>query len=200
MYCHGADLLIQDCEIHHFTGFGIHPHRGSAVKPTGVRLIGNRIHTGVVTGEPSPGHVGLGLCNGVLAYDNLIYDIYPGNNENSVAIAAGVINAQVYFTTSVNCRRGMDLNGSSNPASNIVRNLLGYLNTSGEGFQNGTPTNSNNSFGVNPQFANLAGKDFHLTGGSPVNIRTGGVAVAGITTDLDGVAWANPPSMGCYQV
>ena len=49
---------------------------------------------------------------------------------------------------------------------------------------------------VDPLFVNPT-NDFHLTVGSPC-LHTG-IAITGITTDLDGKTRADPPSRGCYE-
>jgi uncharacterized repeat protein (TIGR02059 family) len=41
------------------------------------------------------------------------------------------------------------------------------------------------------------GTDFHLQAGSPG--KGAGIAISGITKDIDGVAFSNPPDIGCYQ-
>jgi hypothetical protein len=41
------------------------------------------------------------------------------------------------------------------------------------------------------------GTDFHLKTGSPA--IGAGVTIAGITKDIDGVTYSNPPDIGCYQ-
>jgi hypothetical protein len=48
----------------------------------------------------------------------------------------------------------------------------------------------------NPMFKSL-GTDFHLQSGSPVIKK--GVAISGVTKDLEGKSFGSPPDMGCYQ-
>lgn len=200
-YTQGCELLIQGCNIHHFLGFGIHPHRGSGPSPFGMRFIGNDIHDAVQTNEANPGHVGIGSNGGALIYNNTIWKMTTPNNENALGIALGGIagNMECYFNTIVQCGRFIE-NGF---ASNILRNNLGWQNVNNETIHNVAPSPgnaSNNMPGTtNPQFANQAAGNLHLTGATPASIRTGGVAVAGITTDKDGVVRANPPSIGAYQ-
>jgi hypothetical protein len=47
-----------------------------------------------------------------------------------------------------------------------------------------------------PLFVNYA-SDWHLQAGSPAIGK--GISVAGLTKDLDGVTYRNPPDIGCYQ-
>ena len=56
---------------------------------------------------------------------------------------------------------------------------------------------SNNLLGVDPAFADAANGDYHLTATSPA--IGAGATYAGIGVDLDNVAFANPPAVGCYE-
>ncbi|MBQ6925876.1 MAG: chitobiase/beta-hexosaminidase C-terminal domain-containing protein [Kiritimatiellae bacterium] len=56
---------------------------------------------------------------------------------------------------------------------------------------------SNNLVGGDPRFAGAPDNDYHLaTGSTAINA---GVAYEGIGDDLDGAAFASPPSIGCYE-
>ena len=74
-------------------------------------------------------------------------------------------------------------------------------NAAGSGDANvaGTPASasSNNLLGGNPVFADAANGDCHLAAGSPA--IGAGTAYEGIGDDLDGVPFATPPSIGCYE-
>ena len=54
-----------------------------------------------------------------------------------------------------------------------------------------------NSLTGDPKFANAAAGDYTLAADSPA--VAAGTAYSGIGTDLAGVVFADPPSMGCYQ-
>ena len=56
---------------------------------------------------------------------------------------------------------------------------------------------SNNLLGGDPRFVASGNSDYHLASGSPA--INAGTAWAGIGDDLDGVAFAAPPSIGCYE-
>ena len=52
-------------------------------------------------------------------------------------------------------------------------------------------------FSGNPAFSNVANGDYRLSAGSPA-IGTG-TTYAGLDVDLDNVAFADPPAVGCYE-
>ena len=56
---------------------------------------------------------------------------------------------------------------------------------------------SNNLLGGTPWFVNAAGHDYHL--GPRSSAIGAGTAWEGIDKDLDGAAFASPPSIGCYE-
>ncbi len=56
---------------------------------------------------------------------------------------------------------------------------------------------SNNLLGGDPRFVASGNSDYHLASGSPA--INAGTAWAGIGDDLDGVAFAATPSIGCYE-
>lgn len=203
-YAFGSELLVQNCIIWDFTGVGLHIFRNASAKGTGIRLVGNTIHSARTTGEPSPGHAGIvDEQDGTLTYNNVIYNMHAtGDGSNAVGIGISGINAQCHFNTIVNSDKMLDGFGSG--SGNVCRNNLGWQNTTTESIANqGTISQSNNSFGTtNPQFVNIAGGNFHLTPSTPPSIQTGGIAITSptaITTDKDGVPRPNPPSIGAYQ-
>ena len=72
-------------------------------------------------------------------------------------------------------------------SNNELRNNIAYNNTGSPflDFGSGT-TESNNLFGVDPQFVNPSGNDFKLKADS--RAVDAGVSVSAVTTDLAGVA------------
>lgn len=57
-------------------------------------------------------------------------------------------------------------------------------------------TGAKSLFG-SPAFVDAANHDYRLSAASPA--VGAGVTYEGIGTDLDGAAFANPPSIGCYE-
>lgn len=56
---------------------------------------------------------------------------------------------------------------------------------------------ANNFIDVDPLFVDAAGNDYHLSMAS--GAIDAGTIIEGLGDDLDGVAFASPPSVGCYQ-
>ena len=88
-----------------------------------------------------------------------------------------------------------------NTANMKLVNCIVSGNTVGSDEDNvvGTPasSSSNNLVGGDPAFVDAANNDYHLSANSPA--IGAGVWYTGIDVDLDGVAFLDPPSMGCYQ-
>ena len=78
--------------------------------------------------------------------------------------------------------------------------VSGNAADSGDANVSGTiaAASSNNLLGGDPAFADATNHDYHLAAGSPA--AGAGTAYEGIGEDLDGVAFATPPSLGCYEL
>ena len=128
--------------------------------------------------------------DGNIAYNNLIW-----NNSGGILVDYGASNTGVYGNTIY----ANNANGATAPgirlgynvgASNAtIRDNIIFGNTAGDiTIQSATNTVADhNTLGTtDPKFGNTAGFDFHLQVVSPA--IGAGVAVAGVTTDFDGVA------------
>jgi Concanavalin A-like lectin/glucanases superfamily len=102
---------------------------------------------------------------------------------------------QLYNNTIVTSGGFCIYNGSSNTT---IRNNICYNNGSDGITNDGSMTQSNNSFGTNPQFVNFGARDLHLTSSTPTSILGAGQNLSGIfTTDIDGAT--RPPS-GAWDI
>lgn len=203
LYIQGSNTLVQGCTVHDITGTGIYVF-GNGYQPQTVRVIANTVHSSRPTGEPSPGHVGIGgNATGAHIYNNDIYNIAAtGDGTSAIGISLDT-NAQCYYNTIVSCDRFIEVKQTGA----VARNNLGWQNATTQGFFGAqTPTQSNNVLGTtNPLFTDQSIGDFTLTSNTPSSIRTGGIVVNGpspipsILTDKDGVSRPNPPSVGAHQ-
>lgn len=91
-------------------------------------------------------------------------------------VGCSLLNSIVYYNTS------MDANANYDPNSSLRYSSTTPLPASGAG-----------NISSEPQLASSS----HLSAGSPC--RGGGLAGSALGMDIDGEAWANPPSIGCDE-
>lgn len=124
-------------------------------------------------------------------YNNIV----ESNAGHGIWLYSGSVDAGIYFNT-VYGNTNTCIHGESSSGA-IARNNICFGNGSDSIDESGgSITDSNNLF-TDPTFVSAAGGNFHLTMGSTA--IGAGVAVGGITTDLDGVTRTNPPDIGAYQ-
>ena len=164
-----------------------------------------------------------GSSGTVEAYNNVIYHAGIGGGSNDADYACILSNPsagnnQIYNNTLYNCGSGgtpnlgqgcYDAGGSGS----VLRNNICYQVNNQPYLANSNVSGSNNVFyggsgsipsGLtgtltsNPQLANPAGADFHLSSStSPPNHA--GTAIAGLAYDHDGLLRSSPPSIGAYE-
>ena len=135
-----------------------------------------------------------------LIYGNSV----PNGNGGGIAVLMGNPNVTIRNTTIAGNFAGSKGGGLSDETYTHTVKLVNCIvsaNTAGssEPDVNGTisSSSSNNLIGGTPAFVSAANNDYHLAANSPA--KGAGVAYEGIGTDLDGVSFADPPSIGCYE-
>jgi hypothetical protein len=137
----------------------------------------------------------INILNNTILSNNKSYRGIQGPDEGVVTnvtiknnIVNGFTNYAVYFTS--------QRTGSTIDYLNVENNLFYGNGTNGVGFNAITPTHytNANNLTVNPLF--VGSGDYHLSATSPAIAKGFWV---NLTTDLDNVAWKNPPSIGCYE-
>ena len=152
---------------------------------------------GGIAWRNSSGPVTIDTC---LVYGNSVLN----GNGGGIAVLMGNPTVTVRNTTIAGNSAGAKGGGLSDETYNHTVKLVncivsGNSAVSGEAEVNGTISSgsSNNLLGGAPAFADAADHDYHLSANSPA--KGAGVAYDGIGTDLDGVSFATPPSIGCYE-
>jgi hypothetical protein len=162
-------------------------------------------------------------ASGVQVWDNIVYNIaYSGIRINSsLLIDCKIYNNTIYNTDTGNHSRYGAISNDERLSSNAldVENNIFYPSSGtayasgAQGFDGsfGTVTNNlffggagstlgNNTVTANPNFANAAGDDLHLTSGSPA-IGAGTTAVSAlVVTDYDLKVARAPFAIGAYQL
>ena len=209
IYMPSGNNLVQNCDIHHNRGYGIHNYSAHAYKPNNNTFIGNRIYDNEKSG------IIISQGTGVKFINNLVYNNgtglsngYTGDNRHGIHIDLSVSNALIYNNTVYNHPKNEMMFGPS--ATNITaRNNILYKTTAGEytvrvysGSTGGTITDnliyhSNPSFYIqnqgsatisnningNPLFTNAGAADFTLQSPSSPAIDKG-VTLALVPTDF----------------
>jgi parallel beta-helix repeat protein len=189
VYMKGKDNIIEDCIIERQKGgLGIHLYSQDTASGEVDRniirrnRISNTAQTGILVGGGSDN----------MAYDNIVHDCgEPGGVGIRVAYG-GANNSQVYNNTVYSC--GAFIQILSGAVGTIVRNNIGYQNTTNTVSNGGTGTIQSNNLMANPSFVN-APADFHLQAGSAaINFGTNLSSI--FTTDFDGVT---RPASGAWE-
>ena len=214
-WTHGPGLIVEDgtvswCRIvdNISTGRNVHGGGVNITKGTVDHCIVAFNQAGTYTS--SGGGIGTYNTSGTFVIDTcLVHD-----NTTSVTDSAGkgggicvnmgnptvtIRNTTIAGNSSSGSGGGF-YNGSYGNKVKLVNTLVaGNTADSGADSYDGTLASgsSNNLLGVDPSFVNPSNGDFHLSAGSPA--VGAGISYAGIGVDLDNVAFANPPAVGCYE-
>jgi Right handed beta helix region/Protein of unknown function (DUF1565) len=179
-YDHGiyvaiSNLLIDGCDIHDNTGYGIQIYDSSGGRANNAVIRNNRIHD-----NKGDGNVTLNYGDNILFYNNLVY-----NGLNGVSMMYSVTNTKVYNNTIYNHPSGAGVqvqSGSSGAA--IINNIL-YQDSSGFMNYGASSVTTSNNLTTNPQFVNAGAANFHLQATSPA--IDAGKALTAVPVDFDGL-------------
>ena len=214
-WTHGPGLIVEDgtvswCRIvdNISTGRNVHGGGVNITKGTVDHCIVAFNQAGTYTS--SGGGIGTYNTSGTFVIDTcLVHD-----NTTSVTDSAGkgggicvnmgnptvTIRNTTIAGNSLSGSGGGFYNGSYGNKVKLVNTLVaGNTADSDADSHDGTLASgsSNNLLGGDPRFVASVNSDYHLASGSPA--INAGTAWAGIGDDLDGVAFAATPSIGCYE-
>ena len=120
----------------------------------------------------------------VFIYNNVFYDKNPNASSLSFVAVQGSSVATVknnIFYKSSGSSTELEAGGTTTHDYNLFYNCTGGSEAHGITSQN-------------PNF--VSSSDFHLQPGSPA--IGAGIAIPEVTSDYEGIAYGNPPNMGCY--
>lgn len=180
----GSSCVVENCTVNNNNGYGIAlQHLAGLANNNIIRnnRINNNLFRGILVG---------GNGNDNLVYNNLIYD----NSGDGVVVGGfgqSLRNKVYYNTITRNGGDGIQISGNDG----IVRNNIVYQNGSSISNTSINLASSNNLTELNPLFTSST--DFHVLSGSPA--IAGGIPVAEVTTDFDGVVRGALPTIGAYE-
>jgi hypothetical protein len=180
-YLQGSDILIERCDIHDNSGYGIQIYDGSG-QAAGNVFRRNRIFRNGYN-YPAAGVV-MGTGDNNQGYNNLVYD-----NGGGIQIRNGGTNNAIYNNT-IHGNSGGDSGGPcilNDNSGSIIRNNICSSNASDVIAGGGSATASNNLFG-DPGYVNAGAKNFQLSGTNTAAIDNGTSLSSIFTTDFDGNA------------
>ena len=210
---HGAGAYVLDgtisrCRVWHNNAEGRNVHGG------GVHIEKGTIDHSIVAfnkgGTYTSSGGGIGsynksntiLIDTCLVYGNTTSVADGGGKGGGICLNMGnpdvtIRNTTVSGNSVGNSGGGLYFSGSKVKLVNSI--VSGNTAGSGDVDVSGTLAlgSSNNLVGGSPAFVSAANNDYHLAANSPA--KRAGVAYDGIGADLDGVSFADPPSIGCYE-
>ena len=210
-WLHGAganvlDGTISRCRIwHNHAGY-----TGSNIYGGGVYFEKGTIDHSIVAFNKAGGATAAGGGIGIYGkYNPVVIDkclVYGNSTQNGkgggLGFVSGSPDVTIRNTTVAGNSSGADGGGIYCDSSKLkLVNCIVSGNAAVSGNVDVSATlasgSSHNLVGGTPAFVSAANNDYHLAANSPA--KGAGVAYEGIGTDLDGVSFADPPSIGCYE-
>lgn len=195
VYLAGPDNLIENCDMYNPSGLCLQIYNADGDPANRNIVRNNKMHDLSRTGQPGLAAAMLIAGDDNQVYNNVLYNINAGGIGEGISVYYGARNLLSYNTIYNVPGAGVTL--SSGASNTRTRNTIAFATGNPYSDSGSGNTQSNNLFGPNPLFVNQGASNFHLQSGSPA--RGAGVAIAGITTDKDGVTRGNPPDIGAYQ-
>lgn len=167
IYLGTRSSLIENCDIYDTSAAGIHAYHVNS-SSDGSIIRNNRVHDITRTGNGSQVWGILVVGSGNRVYNNLIYNINAGDvNSGNAGIAVSRSDNEIYNNTIVNNRSG-GIALDENASNTEVRNNIVYGSGGSDFVNRGANTGeSNNLFGVDPQFVGASANNFQLRPSSP---------------------------------
>lgn len=172
IYIQASNNLIEGCEIHHNTGYGVHVYDGST----------SAAHRNIIRRVKSYNNgangILIGSGAGNIAYNNLVYS----NGKAGIQVGFNATDNKVYNNTVyANVDEGIQIRSTS--SSTLVINNIFYSN--GVNINNqGANTTLSNNLTTDPLFVNATGWNFRLKSGSAAVDK--GIALSEVSDDQEG--------------
>lgn len=172
IYIQASNNLIEGCEIHDNTGYGVHVYDGST----------SAAHRNIIRRVKSYNNgangILIGSGTGNLAYNNLVYS----NGKAGIQVGFNATDNKVYNNTVyANVGEGIQIRSTSSNTQ-VINNIF-YSN--GVNINNqGANTTLSNNLTTDPLFVNARGLNFRLRSGSAAVDK--GIALSEVPDDHEG--------------
>jgi len=189
IYLSGSDNLVEKCEIYNNKKWGVQIANGTAGGGANRNIVRNsRLYN---NGALDGGGVTVHASDSSLVYNNLVYN--NANVHSAIRVGDGAAATKVYNNTVYgNGLYGVEVVSVAVNAE--IRNNIIYAN-GGTISNAGIATIISNNFTLDPQFKDVASKDFRLTVGSQA--INSGVTLSAVKNDFGGTA---RPQDGAYDI
>lgn len=186
IYLECPDNIVEYCHVHDIASAGIQMYSTySNTSLNGAIVRYNKIHDLPTVDTKGQGII-LARGSGMIAYNNVIYDISPsGGTAGGFEISNQADNIKVYNNTVYNCTTVAGVYIDTTVTNLFIRNNILFQNESE--FDNGSPsqTTEDHNLATDPSFVNAGTRDLHIQ--SVSSARNAGVTLVDVPDDYDGV-------------